>query len=225
MLENNEITRDGLTKEFFKWSYNETLVLCDVIIQCIMKNGHQQYIKWCKIKKERIHLSKSSKIKVSSSLEEKWEHIYGGAYATGKNICVPTMEPPVVNIEEQEDDHQTENHMEERLGEERNLHIRQSRESAMLGAQIKHMVASYKIMSQEGPGRRNKQQSSMSTIAVTMQIVNRMVENQILEKGGDFWFYATYVLKDAMKREIFLNIDDDVSRLKWLQYLHRVKDN
>ena len=45
----------------------------------------------------------------------------------------------------------------------------------------------------------NKQQSSMSTIAMTMQIVNRVVENQILEKGGDFWFYATP--QDARKEK------------------------
>ncbi|KAJ8437650.1 hypothetical protein Cgig2_028588 [Carnegiea gigantea] len=102
---------------------------------------------------------------------------------------------------------------------------RQSGGSAMLSAQIKHMVASYRIMSQAGPNRMNKQASSMSTIAMAIQIINRMVDNQILEKGSDFWCYANHVLEDAVKREIFLNIDDDDSRLKWLQYLHRMKDN
>ena len=58
-----------------------------------------------------------------------------------------------------------------------------------------------------------------------MQIINRMVENQILEKCIDFWCYAMHVREDAMKREIFLNIDDDDSRLKWLQHLHNMKDN
>ena len=65
----------------------------------------------------------------------------------------------------------------------------------------------------------------MSTIVMSMQIINRMVDNQILEKGSDFWCYATHVLEDAVKREIFLNMDDDDSRLKWLQYLHRMKDS
>ena len=60
---------------------------------------------------------------------------------------------------------------------------------------------------------------------MTMQIINHMVDNNILEKDSDFWCYATYVLKDAVKREIFLNMDDDDSRLKWLQYLHRMKDS
>ena len=63
---------------------------------------------------------------------------------------------------------------------------RQSGGSAMLAAQIKHMVASCRIMCQGGPSRTNKEQSSMSTVAMAMQIINRMVENQILEKGSDF---------------------------------------
>jgi len=95
----------------------------------------------------------------------------------------------------------------------------------MLVAQIKHMVASCRIMSRGGPSRMNKEPSSMSTVAMAMQIINRMVENQILEKDSDFWCYATHVLEDAVKRGIFLKMDNDDSRQKWLQYLHRMKDN
>lgn len=220
------------------------------------------------------------------------------------------MEPPIINVEEQGEHHESEKHTEGRLGEEDSLHMynlqdnpyfqsiladedqfftdfveyvsngnddktkansedgpsevnnqllstqvasqvrtdknasrraqksvlkantvqlkrnrRQSGGSAMLGAQIKHMVASCRIMSQGGPNRMNKQASSMSTIAMAMQIINRMVDNNILEKGSDFWCYATHVLEDAVKREIFLNMDDDDIRLKWLQYFHRMKDN
>ena len=103
---------------------------------------------------------------------------------------------------------------------------RQSGGSAMLAAQIKQMVDSCRIMSEGGPSRMNKEPSSTSTVALAMQIINRMVENQILEKGSDFWCYATLVLEDAVKREIFLNMDDDEdSRLKWLHYLHRMKGN
>ena len=75
----------------------------------------------------------------------------------------------------------------------------------MLADQIKHMVASCRIMSQGGPRRMNKQPPSMYTIAMAMQIITRMVENQILEKDGDFWYYATQVLEDALKREFFFN--------------------
>ncbi|KAJ8431215.1 hypothetical protein Cgig2_016774 [Carnegiea gigantea] len=132
---------------------------------------------------------------VSSFVEEKWEQIYRGTYATRKNVYAPTMEPLIINIEEQENEHEIESHMQERL------------------------------VSQGGPSRMNKQQSCMPTIAMAMQLVNRMVENQILEKGRDFWCYATHVLEDAAKREIFLNIDDDDdSRLKWLECLHWMKD-
>ncbi|KAJ8446993.1 LOW QUALITY PROTEIN: hypothetical protein Cgig2_033562 [Carnegiea gigantea] len=129
-----------MVKEFFKWCYDETIIFCDVIIQYIMKNGHGQSIKWREIEKEdpisgKIEASIEwwdKKIKenqyvkkfrdkgVSSLLEEKWEHIYGGTYATGENVYVPTMEPPIINVEEQGEGHEPENHT---LGEEDNLHM------------------------------------------------------------------------------------------------------
>jgi len=31
-MENNKSKKVGAAKEFFKWSYNETVALCDVII-------------------------------------------------------------------------------------------------------------------------------------------------------------------------------------------------
>ena len=51
-MENNESKKVGSTKESLKWSYDETLILCDVIIQYIMKNGRGQSIKWREIEKE-----------------------------------------------------------------------------------------------------------------------------------------------------------------------------
>jgi len=57
---------------------------------------------------------------------------------------------------------------------------RQSGGFATLAAQIKHMVASCQIMSQGGPSRMNMQPSCMSTIDMAMQIINRVVEDQIL---------------------------------------------
>ncbi|KAJ8421445.1 hypothetical protein Cgig2_012091 [Carnegiea gigantea] len=341
-LENNEIKKGGVAKEF----------LSGTMMRQLSYNGRGQSIKWCEIEKEvtqkigrpcatncckhkydamrkdwrawkQLRNTKTGlgwdplsgkieattewwdkKIKenqyikkfrdkvVSSLLEEKWEHIYGGTYATGKNVYVPTMEPPLINVEEQGEGRESEKHIGGQLGEEDNLYMynlqdnpyfqlvladedqffidfieymsngnddntkpnsedgpsavnnqllstqvanknvsrraqksalktktvqlkrnrRHSGGSAMLGAQIKHMVASCRIMSQGGPNRMNKQASSMSTIAMAMQIINRMC-------------YATHVLEDAVKREIFLNMDDDDSRIKWLQYFHRMKDN
>ena len=51
-MENNESKKVGAAKEFFKRSYDETVVLCDVIIQYMMKNGRGQSIKWREIEKE-----------------------------------------------------------------------------------------------------------------------------------------------------------------------------
>ena len=49
----------------------------------------------------------------------------------------------------------------------------------------------------------NMQPSCMSTIDMAMQIINRVVEDQILQKDSDFWCYATHVLEDVVKGEIF----------------------
>ncbi|KAJ8442705.1 hypothetical protein Cgig2_001798 [Carnegiea gigantea] len=248
---------------------------------------------WDKKIKENQYVKKFRDKGVSSLLEEKWEHIYGGTYATGGNVYVPTMEPPIINVEEQGEGHESKNHMEDRLGEEDNLHIynlqdnpyfesilaeedqfftdfvkyvsngnndntkanseddpsqvnnqllstqvanqvrtdknvfrraqksipntntvqlkRNRRQSG--GSAIKHMVVSCRIMSQGGPNGMNKQASSMSTIALTMQIINRMVDNNIFEKGR------------CCEERNLLKYDDDNSKLKWLQYFRRMKDN
>ncbi|KAJ8423102.1 hypothetical protein Cgig2_009357 [Carnegiea gigantea] len=114
----------GAIKEFFKWNYNETIVLCDVIIQYIMKNGCGQSINWRKIEKEENQYVKKFRDKgVSSLIKEKWKHIYGGTYATGENVYVPTMQPPIINVEGQGEGHESENHMKARLGEEDNLYM------------------------------------------------------------------------------------------------------
>ena len=84
---------------------------------------------------------------MSSLLEENWEHKYGGTYATGKNICVPSMEPPIVNIEEQEDDHQTENHKEEMIGEEGNLHIYNLKDNSYFQSVLANEITFSNILS------------------------------------------------------------------------------
>uniref|UniRef100_A0A803KV93 DDE Tnp4 domain-containing protein n=1 Tax=Chenopodium quinoa TaxID=63459 RepID=A0A803KV93_CHEQI len=53
-----------------------------------------------------------------------------------------------------------------------------------------------------------------------MNTISRMVENEYLEKHSEFWCFATTVIGDATKREIFLSMEDDDSRAKWLAYLY-----
>ncbi|KAJ8452563.1 hypothetical protein Cgig2_004899 [Carnegiea gigantea] len=76
---------------------------------------------WDKNLKENQYVKKFRDKGVSSLLKEKWEHIYGGTYAIGKNVYVPIMEPPIINVEEQGEGHESENHTEGRLGEEDNF--------------------------------------------------------------------------------------------------------
>ena len=69
-------------------------------------------------------MSKSFETKVLVHyLKNKQEYIYGGIYVTGENVYVPTMQPPVISIEEQQLGHEGENHTEDRLGEEGDLYM------------------------------------------------------------------------------------------------------
>ncbi|KAJ8429246.1 LOW QUALITY PROTEIN: hypothetical protein Cgig2_026282 [Carnegiea gigantea] len=203
-LENNETKKGGATKEFFKWCYDETLALCDVIVQYIMTNGHnllngmklkkkitqrvghQRATNYCKHKydvmrkdwnpilgkitasaewwdkkiKENQSIKKFRDKGVSLLLEEKWEHICEGTYAIGENDYVLTMEPPIVNVEEQGEGHESKNNIEGRLGEEDNLRI-SSREDQFFTHFVECLSNgnddNTKVNSEDGPSQVNNQ--------------------------------------------------------------------
>ncbi|KAJ8443416.1 LOW QUALITY PROTEIN: hypothetical protein Cgig2_024193 [Carnegiea gigantea] len=248
-LENNETKKDGATKEFLKWCYEETLVFCDVIIQYIMKNGRGQSIKWRKIEKEvtqkigrpcatnyckhkydamrkdwcarkqlrntetglgwdpisgKIEASAKwwdKKIKfrdkgVSSLLEEKWEHIYEGTYATRENVYTPTIEPPIINVEEQGEGHETENRTKDRLGKEDNLHMYNLQDNPYFHlvladedqfftdfSSINGNDDNTKKNSEDGPSQVNNQllSTQVATQAITDKNVSRGAQKSVLK--------------------------------------------
>ncbi|XP_021761998.1 uncharacterized protein LOC110726791 [Chenopodium quinoa] len=90
---------------------------------------------------------------------------------------------------------------------------RQSAGSAMISKGIIEMTECVKRISQSST-------SNVSTISTAMNTICRMVENEYLEKHSEFWCFATTVIGDATKREIFLSMEDDDSRAKWLAYLY-----
>ncbi|KNA14990.1 hypothetical protein SOVF_102350, partial [Spinacia oleracea] len=100
---------------------------------------------------------------------------------------------------------------------------RQSGESAMLSKGISEMTECIKQMSQGSTPNANMP-SSMSTISAAMQIISRMVDNHCLEKHSELWFYATTIIEDTTKREVYFSMESDESRAKWLEYLHGNKD-
>ncbi|XP_057251333.1 uncharacterized protein LOC125497952 [Beta vulgaris subsp. vulgaris] len=99
---------------------------------------------------------------------------------------------------------------------------RQSAGSAMLAKEISEMSQCVKLMSQSSS--IDSIDPSMSTIPVAMKMLNRMVENYELEKCSDLWFYATTVIQDPSSREVFFSMEDDETRIKWLQYLLNEKN-
>ncbi|KAL2930162.1 hypothetical protein RDABS01_035572 [Bienertia sinuspersici] len=88
---------------------------------------------------------------------------------------------------------------------------RQSGGSAMVARGISEMTECVK--------RLNHGSSlNVSTISKALQIINHMVGDFILEKHSDLWCHAN-------KREIFIKMEDDESRLQWLKYLYDRIDN
>ncbi|XP_048495545.1 uncharacterized protein LOC125495053 [Beta vulgaris subsp. vulgaris] len=102
---------------------------------------------------------------------------------------------------------------------------RQSAGSSMLAKEISEMTQCVKLMSQSSSTTNSSMNPSMFTISTAMNIINRMIDDHILEKLSDLWFYATNLIENATKREVFLSMEDDETRLIWLQRLYDNKDN
>nr|GMD67132.1 Myb/SANT-like DNA-binding domain protein [Ipomoea batatas] len=66
----------------------------------------------------------------------------------------------------------------------------------------------------------NTQSSTSVSVAAAISVVNCMVTDGIMEKGGDLWCFSLSLIKDDLNREIFFNIEDDFSRKTWLKYMH-----
>ncbi|KAI3502809.1 hypothetical protein L1887_31139 [Cichorium endivia] len=65
-------------------------------------------------------------------------------------------------------------------------------------------------------------QSRDFSISEVVGLINRMVDDGIMTKGSDLWCFAMTLFEDAVKRELFLSLPDDASRLAWLNYKNNV---
>lgn len=98
---------------------------------------------------------------------------------------------------------------------------RQSKEEAKLMSQIEALVSisnrALEILLSDGSV--SKHGSAGSTIAEAMTVINRMVTKCYLEEGSELWCFAACLIENDIRREIFLNMEDD-SRKAWLMYMH-----
>lgn len=79
-------------------------------------------------------------------------------------------------------------------------------------------------MSQSGSTNNSSMHPSMSTISTAIKIINRIINDHFVEKLGDLWLYATSVIENATTRKVFLSMEDNKSRIIWLQHLYNNKD-
>lgn len=95
-----------------------------------------------------------------------------------------------------------------------------------LGGQIETLISQSNLALEimQSGGFKSKQVNGSSTIATAMTVINRMVTKGLLEKGSELWCFATCLIENETRREIFLNMgDDDDSRKSWITYLHSQK--
>ncbi|KAL6582047.1 hypothetical protein OROMI_006061 [Orobanche minor] len=59
-----------------------------------------------------------------------------------------------------------------------------------------------------------------TSIALAMDIVNRMVAESLLQNASESWCFLIHLLEDGVKRGLFVNMADDVSSMAWLEYMH-----
>nr|GMD23971.1 Myb/SANT-like DNA-binding domain protein [Ipomoea batatas] len=99
---------------------------------------------------------------------------------------------------------------------------RQSGGAAQLSSQLDSLISNSNRALDVliGDSTVNTQSTTTVSLAAAISVINRMVTDGIMEKGGDLWCFSLSFLKDDLNREIFSNIDDDFSRKAWLKYMH-----
>ncbi|CAH1418654.1 unnamed protein product [Lactuca virosa] len=55
-------------------------------------------------------------------------------------------------------------------------------------------------------------------INAAVNLINRMVNDEIMTQGSELWCFAMCLFEDAVKRELFISLPDDDGRLAWLKY-------
>ena len=103
---------------------------------------------------------------------------------------------------------------------------RQSTGSAKLSSQIDDLVTCCKTALDSEvstPSSVNTQSFDSNVVAVS-NVMKRLVANSGLLKGSDLYCHSFYLLEDVVRREMFLNMEDDDCRMAWLKYMHAMKE-
>ena len=49
-----------------------------------------------------------------------------------------------------------------------------------------------------------------------------MAKNGNLVQGTELWGYAIHLLEDSVRRELFINLANENSRLQWLECIYNI---
>ncbi|PNY16990.1 hypothetical protein L195_g013723 [Trifolium pratense] len=98
---------------------------------------------------------------------------------------------------------------------------RQSGGAAKLSNQIDALVSNSIIAVDilHSDDSSDKNGSANSTIAAAVTVINRMVAESFLKKGSELWCFALALIENEVRRDIFMNIEDDGGKKDWLVYM------
>ncbi|KAJ1397184.1 hypothetical protein SESBI_31998 [Sesbania bispinosa] len=99
---------------------------------------------------------------------------------------------------------------------------RQSGRAVNLSRQIDILVSnsSKALEILRSQGNVSKDSGTSFTVKKAVTVINRMVNECVLEEGCELWCYALSFIENEVRREILLSLEDDVARKVWLMYMH-----
>ncbi|GJV65502.1 retrovirus-related pol polyprotein from transposon TNT 1-94 [Tanacetum coccineum] len=62
----------------------------------------------------------------------------------------------------------------------------------------------------------NSNQSNKFSIEAVVSVINHLIEADLIVKGSTLWLFAMDLFEDPVKREMFMSMPDDESRMAWI---------
>ncbi|KAI3672861.1 hypothetical protein L6452_38961 [Arctium lappa] len=165
------------------WTDESIAIFCDVYINFITKNG----------------------------LEERWDHLFGDAVATGGESCVaPSSTPEFVDQSASQSVSQVEEIQNKEGGTEDAYNNDCSQHSNRLENLDVQEDGFWQDFLEDVRGTNTKKDEV--SIDEIMDIMNRISANSDFEVGGDTWCHAMLMFRDPTSREIFFKMPSDDAR-------------
>ncbi|KAL4568308.1 hypothetical protein LXL04_023917 [Taraxacum kok-saghyz] len=165
---------------------------------------------WDKKLKEKPDAKKFRNKGVLPIVEEKWDHLFGDAVATGKACVAPSLDPNhiPISLTEDEEIQNTEDGADGAYRHKRKR--RQSVGSVYLRQHLQKVDEMHYDIVDAIKGNTTKKSDLETSVDQVMDIMNRIGEDGDVEVGGNIWCNAMLMFRDPATREIFFKMPNDL---------------